>query len=295
MKYTPNDGWEREDTIMNINAKQVGELRRLTNAGMMDCKKALMESGGNVEAAVEWLKKNGIIKSTDMSGNMTAEGISRVRIRGNKAVIVEINCQTDFAANTPQFASLADIAAEAILCSDAANAEEALALETAAGTLKDVIISTAAVLGENITLRRFEVLNKNEDEIFGDYMHQGGRISALCILKGTADEAVAHNIAMQVASMNPKYISRKEMPAEMAAKEREIQLALVAKDEALAKKPERVRNGIVEGRIAKSLKDMSLADQEFFLDTSMKCGDYLKNSGACVLKFVRYAAGEGIG
>lgn len=286
---------EKGVTHMKVNAKQVNELRKMTNAGIMDCKNALQENNGNIEASIDWLKKNGIIQSTVRSGNMTAEGICRIRINGSKAVIVEINCQSDFAAKTPQFIQLADSAAELILAFEAETVEEALALKAGGGTLKDMIAETAAVLGENVTLRRFEVLRKNEDEIFGDYTHQGGRICALCILNGNADGAIAHNLAMQVTSMNPKYISRSEMPAEIIEKEREIQQALVAKDEKLAGKPEKVRAGIVNGRVSKALKDMCLVDQDFFLDSNMKCGDYLKNCGASVLKFVRYAAGEGIG
>ncbi len=279
---------------MAVTAKQVKELRELTGAGMMDCKKALVETDGNIEAAVDWLRKNGIAKSEKKSTRIAAEGLSKVVIDGNKAIVVEMNSETDFVAKNDQFLALLDKTAKLILASDAKTVEEALALATDEGTLNDSIINAVATIGEKITLRRFEVLTKNDDEIFGDYMHQGGRISALCILKGTADGTVSHNIAMQIASMSPTYISRKDMPEEAVAKEREIQQALVANDESLANKPEKVKAGIVEGRVSKSLKDMCLVDQEFFLDTNMKCGDYLKNNGASVLKFVKYVVGEGI-
>ena len=279
---------------MAVTAKQVKELRELTGAGMMDCKKALVETDGNIEAAVDWLRKNGIAKSEKKSSRIAAEGLSKVVIDGNKAIVVEMNSETDFVAKNDQFLALLDKTAKLILASDAKTVEEALALATDEGTLNDSIINAVATIGEKITLRRFEVLTKNDDEIFGDYMHQGGRISAVCILKGTADGTVSHNIAMQIASMSPTYISRKDMPEEAIAKEREIQTALVANDESLANKPEKVKAGIIEGRVSKSLKDMCLVDQEFFLDTNMKCGDYLKNNGASVLKFVKYVVGEGI-
>ena len=279
---------------MAVTAKQVKELRELTGAGMMDCKKALVETDGNIEAAVDWLRKNGIAKSEKKSTRIAAEGLSKVVIDGNKAIVVEMNSETDFVAKNDQFLALLDKTAKLILASDAKTVEEALALATDEGTLNDSIINAVATIGEKITLRRFEVLTKNDDEIFGDYMHQGGRISAVCILKGTADGTVSHNIAMQIASMSPTYISRKDMPEEAVAKEREIQQALVANDESLANKPEKVKAGIIEGRVSKSLKDMCLVDQEFFLDTNMKCGDYLKNNGASVLKFVKYVVGEGI-
>ncbi|MBR3350023.1 MAG: translation elongation factor Ts, partial [Solobacterium sp.] len=161
------------------------------------------------------------------------------------------------------------------------------------GTLNDAFINATAIIGEKIKLRRFEIVEKADDEVFGTYMHNGGMISALTVLKG-GDAQVAKEMAMQVASMNPTYVSRNEMPQDVVAHEREIQEGIVANDASLANKPEKVKAGIVEGRVSKSLQDMCLVDQEFFLDTSIKCKQYLKDNNAEVLCFVKYTVGEGI-
>lgn len=171
---------------------------------------------------------------------------------------------------------------------------EALALPTAEGTLNDSFIGAVAVIGEKITLRRFEIVEKSDDELFGSYTHQGGRIVAVTVVKGTADAQVAKNMAMQVASMNPTYVSRNEMPQDVVAHEREVQEGIMANDPSLANKPEKVKAGIIEGRVSKSLQDMCLVDQEYFLDSSLKCGQYLKENNAEVVKFVKYIVGEGI-
>ena len=173
-------------------------------------------------------------------------------------------------------------------------AKEALALKAGEGTLNDMIVNAIATIGENISLRRFEIVNKADDEIFGSYTHQGGSIVAVTVVKGTDDPQVAKNMAMQVASMNPTYVSRNDMPKDVVDHERSVQEAIVAGDETLAAKPDKVKAGIVEGRVSKSLQDMCLVDQEFFLDTNMKCGAYLKQFGAEVVKFVKFKVGEGI-
>ena len=283
---------ERTEQKMKVSAEQVKILREKTGAGVMDCREALVQSAGNLASAEEWLKKQGIIRSVDRSGNITSEGIVRAVVRGNRAVIVEICCQSAYAARTAQFAKLADTAAEAILRSGAGTAEEAMLIPTEAGILRDYFAEMIALFRENITLRRFAVLSKEDDEIFGDYVHQGGRVAALCVLSGTDDREAAHHMAMQVAAMNPSYISRDDIPEEILEKQYEIQQAAAANDMSLAGKPEKVRAYIIEGRVSKSLKDLCLMEQEYFLDLSMKCSDYLKNCGASVRKFVRYAAGE---
>ena len=278
---------------MAITAAQVKELRALTDAGMMDCKKALTATDGDMTKAIDWLRENGLAKAAKKEGRIAAEGLSRILIDGNKAAIVEINSETDFVAKNERFLELLDTTLNTLIASDAKTVEEALALACGEGTLNDTIINAVATIGEKITLRRFEILTKNDDEIFGSYTHQGGRITAIDILKG-GDAQVAKNMAMQIASMNPQYISRAYMPQEVVDHERSIQEGILAKDESLANKPEKVKKGIIEGRISKSLQEMCLVDQEYFLDTNMKCGQYLKDNGAEVLKFVKYTVGEGI-
>ena len=279
---------------MAITAAQVKELRELTGAGMMDCKKALTECEGDTKKAIDWLREKGIAKAAKKEGRIAAEGLAKILIEGNKAVVLEVNSETDFVAKNDRFLALLDEAAKTIFNSNAKTVEEALALPTAEGTLNDSFIAAVAVIGEKITLRRFEIVEKSDDELFGSYTHQGGRIVAVTVVKGTADAQVAKNMAMQVASMNPTYVSRDEMPQEVVAHEREVQEGIMANDESLANKPEKVKAGIVEGRLSKALQDMCLVDQEYFLDSNLKCGQYLKENNAEVVKFVKYIVGEGI-
>jgi len=279
---------------MAITAAQVKELRELTGAGMMDCKKALTECEGDTKKAIDWLREKGIAKAAKKEGRIAAEGLAKILIEGNKAVVLEVNSETDFVAKNDRFLALLDEAAKTIFNSNAKTVEEALALPTAEGTLNDSFIGAVAVIGEKITLRRFEIVEKSDDELFGSYTHQGGRIVAVTVVKGTADAQVAKNMAMQVASMNPTYVSRNEMPQEVVAHEREVQEGIMANDESLANKPEKVKAGIIEGRVSKALQDMCLVDQEYFLDSNLKCGQYLKENNAEVVKFVKYIVGEGI-
>lgn len=279
---------------MAITAAQVKELRELTGAGMMDCKKALTECEGDIKKAIDWLREKGIAKAAKKEGRIAAEGLAKILIEGNKAVVLEVNSETDFVAKNDRFLALLDEAAKTIFNSNAKTVEEALALPTAEGTLNDSFIAAVAIIGEKITLRRFEIVEKSDDELFGSYTHQGGRIVAVTVVKGTADAQVAKNMAMQVASMNPTYVSRDEMPQEVVAHEREVQEGIMANDESLANKPEKVKAGIVEGRVSKALQDMCLVDQEYFLDSNLKCGQYLKENNAEVVKFVKYIVGEGI-
>jgi len=279
---------------MAITAAQVKELRELTGAGMMDCKKALTECEGDIKKAIDWLREKGIAKAAKKEGRIAAEGLAKILIEGNKAVVLEVNSETDFVAKNDRFLALLDEAAKTIFNSNAKTVEEALALPTAEGTLNDSFIGAVAVIGEKITLRRFEIVEKSDDELFGSYTHQGGRIVAVTVVKGTADAQVAKNMAMQVASMNPTYVSRNEMPQDVVAHEREVQEGIMANDPSLANKPEKVKAGIIEGRVSKSLQDMCLVDQEYFLDSSLKCGQYLKENNAEVVKFVKYIVGEGI-
>lgn len=280
---------------MAITASQVKELRELTNAGMMDCKKALVECDGDMKKAVDWLREKGIAKAAKKQNRIAAEGLSTYLVDGNKAVVVEVNAETDFVAKNDKFLALMDVVAKTLLAGSASTVEEALTLKAEDGeTLNDKIVNATAIIGEKITLRRFEIITKNNDEIFGLYKHQGGRITAVVVLKGTQDAGMAKNIAMQVASMNPTYVSRNDMPAEVINHEREIQMGLLANDEKLASKPEKVKAGIVEGRLSKSLEDMCLVDQEYFLDSEKKVGQFLKDNGAECIKFVKYSVGEGI-
>ena len=276
-----------------ISASLVKELREKTGAGMMDCKKALEAVDGNVEAAIDWLREKGIAKAAKKSDRIAAEGLTKVVVSGNVAIVVELNSETDFVAKNEQFLTLLDVVANTILDGQPADVEAALALTTEKGTLETLIAEATATIGEKISLRRFELVSKQDDEVFGSYMHNGGRISALAVLKGENAE-VAKDVAMQVASMQPAYISRNHMPADIVEKERGIQLEIIKNDEAMANKPEKVLAGILEGRLSKSLQDMCLVDQLFFKNPDLKVGQYLKQANTETVAFVRYAVGEGI-
>lgn len=278
---------------MQITASLVKELRDKTGAGMMDCKKALTECEGDIAKATDWLREKGISKAAKKSGRIAAEGLSRVKTNGNKAVLVEVNSETDFVAKNDKFVALLDGITEALLNSDAKTLDDANALALNGSTVAAEIVNATATIGEKISLRRFVLVEKNDDETFGQYMHNGGSISALAVIKG-GDAAVAKDMAMQVASMNPQYISREQMDADFIKHEEEIQWEIIKNDESLANKPEKVLQGILNGRLSKSLQEISLVDQVYFKDQDKKVGQFLKENNATVTNFVRYQVGEGM-
>lgn len=278
---------------MAVTAAQVKELREKTGAGMLDCKNALTASDGDMEKAIDWLREKGIAKSIKKASRIAAEGLSKVLVKGNKACLVEINSETDFVAKNEQFLKLLDTAVETILDNSPADNDAALALSVNGGTLNDEFVNATATIGEKIVLRRFEVVEKKDDEIFGEYSHMGGAKTALVVMKG-GNADLAHYMAMQVASMSPTYVSAADMPADVVEHERKVQTEIVKNDEKFAGKPENVINGAIEGKVSKSLKDMCLVDQEYFMDTAKKVSAVLKENNAEVTKFVRYAVGEGI-
>ncbi len=280
--------------MMTITAGMVKELRELTGAGMMDCKKALVETDGDVKKAIDWLREKGISKAAKKESRTAADGLSKVIVHGNKATIVELNSETDFVAKNERFLELLDHVSEAISASDPKSVEEALALKVGDKTLNDEIIEARAIIGEKISLRRFENVCKKEEELFGTYMHNGGNISVVCVVNGTQDAQVAKNMAMQIASMAPEYVSGKDLPAEIIEHERKIQTELMNNDPKNANKPEGIKAKIIEGKISKALEDICLVDQIFFLDQDKKVGAWLKEQGAQVVSFVRYKVGEGI-
>lgn len=277
-----------------ITAAQVKELRDKTGAGMMDCKKALSETEGDLAKAIDWLREKGISKAAKKADRVAAEGLTRAVVNGNRAVVFEVNSETDFVAKNEQFLELLSVLSEALVNSTVKNLEEALALDVKGKTVEAMVVDVTATIGEKITLRRVEVLEKSDAEVFGSYVHMGGKISVIAKLSATDDAEVAKDMAMQVASMNPSYISRNHMPADFIEHERKIQTEIIKNDEALASKPEGVLKGILEGRLSKSLQESSLVDQLFFKDQDKKVADVVKAAKTEVLAFVRYAVGEGI-
>lgn len=214
-------------------------------------------------------------------------------MEGNTGVIFEVNSETDFVAKNEQFLELLETIKNALIANKPADLDAALACTVNGETIADLVTTATATIGEKISLRRMAVVEKADDEVFASYMHMGGKISALAVLKG-ADEKVAKDMAMQIASMNPQYVSRDDMPAEVVEHERKVQTEIVKNDEKLASKPEKVLAGIIEGKVSKNLKDACLVEQEFFLNPDQKVGQYLKEHASTVASFIRYAVGEGI-
>ena len=277
-----------------ITAAQVKELRDKTGAGMMECKKALTETDGDLARAIDGVREKGISKAAKKADRVAAEGLTRAVVNGNRAVVFEVNSETDFVAKNEQFLELLSVLSDVLVNSSVKNLEEALALEVNGKTVEALVVDVTATIGEKITLRRVEVLEKTDAEVFGSYVHMGGKISVIAKLSATDEADVAKDMAMQVASMNPSYISRNHMPADFIEHERKIQTEIIKNDEALASKPEGVLKGILEGRLSKSLQDSSLVDQLFFKDQDKKVADVVKAAKTEVLAFVRYAVGEGI-
>lgn len=279
---------------MAITAQDVKALREKTGAGMMDCKKALTECDGDIEKASEWLREKGIAKAAKKAGRIAAEGATRVAVDNNTAVIFEVNSETDFVAKNEQFLALMDTIQNLLLENKPSTLEEAMAATADGKTLEELVTDATATIGEKITFRRFEVVEKTDADAFGAYIHMGGKISALAVLTGTNDTVVAKDVAMQVASMNPQYVSRENMPQEAIENERHVQMEILKNDPKLSNKPEKVLHGIVEGRLTKSLQEICLVDQVYFKEPDLKVGQYVKNHNASVKSFVRYAVGEGI-
>lgn len=283
-----------------ISASLVKELRERTGAGMMDCKKALEATEGNIDAAIDWLREKGISKAAKKADRIAAEGLTNILVEGNESVLVELNSETDFVASNAQFLELLSTVTKTLLTSGATTVEEALKTNVNGSSLEELLLNATATIGEKITLRRFVRVTKTDADFFGSYVHKtdakitvGGRTSALVVLNGGSAE-VAKDMAMQVASMSPTYISRDHMPQDVVSKERDIQREIALNDDALKSKPENVLNGIIEGRLSKSLQDMCLVDQLFFKDQDKKIAQVLKEANASVVSFIRYAVGEGI-
>ena len=294
---------------MAITAGMVKELRELTGAGMMDCKKALNETEGNMEEAVEFLRKNGQAKAEKKASRIAAEGIVSVTVDGDKtAAIVEVNSETDFVAKNEKFQSYVTEVAKQALTTTAADMDafmEEAWVGDASKTVKDALVEQVAVIGENLKIRRFEkVIAENGCVV--DYIHGAGRIGVVvvaetAVVNDTVKEAMK-NIAMQIAALNPQYISRDEVSAEYIAHEKEILLAQIMNDPKESQKPEKVINGMIEGRVNKELKEISLVDQVYVKaeDGKQTVAKYLEEvskevgTPVSVKKFVRFETGEGL-
>ena len=262
-------------------------LRDRTGAGMMDCKKALMETDCDVEKAVEWLREKGIAKVAKKASRIAAEGLTHVVVNGNEALILEINSETDFVSKSDAFKNLVVEVANVVLASKPANIEAAKALT------QDIFTNATIKIGEKLDFRRFELVTKSDDQTFGSYIHMGGKISVLVVENG-ANAEVAKGLAMQIAANNPQYVTTSDIPADAIEKEKAVQMEAAKNDEKLKDKPEQALVKIIEGKVNKIFAESVLVKQDYLLDPSQKVEHVLTSNKISVAKFVRYQVGEGI-
>ena len=280
-----------------VTPAMVKELRELTGAGMLDCKKALEASECNIEEAVKWLREKGIAKAEKKASRVAAEGLCgfAFNAEGTEAVVYEVNSETDFVAQNEKFTTLLAKVGEVIANSDAQCTNCALEVNVEGKTLNEVILEASGTIGEKLSLRRVQRVAKNENQVFGAYKHMGGRIVSLVLIDGN-DEEVAKDVAMHIAALAPKYVSNEEISAEEVAKEREILLAqALNENETAAKpKPQQIIEKMVEGRLVKNFKEICLLDQPFVKNPDQTVAAYVKSKGCSVVSFVRLVVGEGI-
>ena len=275
---------------MAITAQLVKELREKTGAGMMDCKKALVATDGNLEAAIDFLREKGLAAAGKKADRIAAEGTTYILENGNEAIVLEVNAETDFVAKNEKFQVLVASLAEQLLAAKPESVEAALELEKDGVKIVDQISTATATIGEKISLRRFEIKTKTDADAFGAYLHMGGKIGVLVQLNGTTDAAAAKDVAMHIAAINPTYVSRDEVSAEEVERERKV-LTEQALNEG---KPENIVAKMVEGRLGKYFEDICLLDQTFVKNSDQKVRDFVKSTGGNVTAFIRYAVGEGI-
>lgn len=270
------------------NLKLIPILRERTGAGMMDCRKALDACNDDVEKACDWLRENGIAKAAKKSGRIAAEGLSLTAINGNDAALVELNCETDFVCANADFKALLKKIATAIAANKPATMDEANAIVVEENqTIADLVVAATAKIGEKISFRRFAVVSKADDELFGTYLHAGGKKGAVVVLKG-GEEEVATNIAMQLVATVPTYIKKSDVPTEYVEKELQIRI------EAAKANGRPLNEKAYAGMRNKIAEEVSLESQEFILEDKVTVGSYLARVHAEVTNMVYYIVGEGI-
>ena len=274
---------------MNITASMVKKIKKKTGAGMMDCKKALVECDGDMDKAIDYLREKGISKAAKKAERIAAEGLANIYVNGNEAVVLELNSETDFVAKNAEFKELLDKIGNAILESDVTDLESALNVKVGNDTVNDLIVNATAKIGEKISLRRFEKVSKTDKEVFGSYLHMGGKIASLTVVSGS-DEVVAKDVAMQAAAMRPLYTTIDSVPAEDLEHEKSVIREQVINE---GKKPE-FADKIVEGRIRKFYEETVLEEQAFIKDSGLSVKAYLENNKSSLVKLVRYEVGEGM-
>lgn len=276
--------------MAEITAKLVKELRDMTGVGMMDAKKALVEVDGDMDKAVDFLREKGLASAGKKADRIAAEGTTAFYVDGNTAALIEVNAETDFVTRNDQFKELVATLAETIAKTQPADLEAALALDVNGETVENLIINAINTIGEKISLRRFEIYTKTDNDAFGTYVHTDGSIGVLTLIEGTTDEAVAKDIAMHIAAMNPKYVSREDVSEEDYAHEEKIQTEIALNEG----KPAEIVEKMIKGRMNKYLAEISLTEQPFVKDGDQTVGQYASAKGGKVVKFTRFLVGEGM-
>ncbi|WHQ36366.1 translation elongation factor Ts [Spiroplasma sp. SV19] len=279
---------------MAVTAQLVKELRERTGAGMLDCKKALEATDGNIEEAITWLREKGITKAAKKSDRVAAEGLVGLVTKGDKTVVFEVNSETDFVAQNKQFLDLMATVGETLLNNDPKTVEAALQLSVNGESLETVIVHAIATIGEKITLRRFKTLHLQQDQSLGVYLHSNQRIATVLVFAGKIDETVGKQLAMHVSAMRPQFISRNDISADFLASEKAILTNEAKNDPKNAGKPDNILEKMVEGRLNKQLAEISLLDQVFVVNPDQKVSDVIKANNVSVIDMIRYEVGEGI-
>jgi elongation factor Ts len=272
---------------MGLDVASIKQLRDRTGAGMSDCKKALEEANGNIDAACDILREKGIIKASKKGSRIAAEGTTLVTANGNKAIILEVNSETDFVGKSDAFKSFVAEVAETLLANEPADLE-------AAKTLTAELFTNATVkIGEKLDLRRFVIVTKTDDQTFGTYIHMGGKIGVLTVLNGVNAE-VAQGLSMHIAANRPLYVSTSDIPAEAIAHETAIQIEAAKTDEKLMNQPADRLEKIIKGKVSKYFAESVFVEQEYLMVPGVKVGQWLKEHGVSVVKMIRFMTGEGL-
>ncbi len=273
-----------------ISASMVKELREKTGAGMLDCKKALEATEGNIDAAIDWLREKGISKAAKKADRIAAEGLAQIVINGNNAIVLEVNSETDFVAKNPEFVSLVDTIANAILNSNVSTVEEALTVSVDGATIESLITEKTATIGEKLSFRRFKKVTKTDSQVFGSYIHMGGKIAVLTVLEG-ANEEVAKEVAMHSAAMRPAYVKSSDVPTDVLEKEKEIMRAELANE---GKPADKIEN-ILVGKVNKYYEEVCLENQIFVKAVNKETvAKFVESNNGSIKDMIRYEVGEGM-
>ena len=273
-----------------ITASQVKELREKTGAGMLDCKKALEANNGDINASIDWLREKGISKAAKKADRIAAEGMAAILTKDNKAVIIEVNAETDFVAKNEKFTGMVTEILETIINSDVTTLEDAMKLETSEGTVEDLIVARTATIGEKLSFRRVEVITKKDSESFGDYIHMGGKIAVLTVVDNASSE-VAKDVAMHAAAMKPAYVKSEDVPTDVLEKEKDIMREQLLNE---GKPADRIEN-ILVGKVRKYYEEVCLENQIFVkAENKETVADFVKNNGGTITTMIRFEVGEGM-